>query len=83
MIAERGLAVPSAYREVFRVLGEAKLLDAEQTDPLERWAGMRNVIAHQYGALDLEVVADALYDHLQELDAFAVTMARLLSAEPQ
>lgn len=81
VIAERGLPVPSAYREIFRVLRDAGVLDAELADRLERWAGMRNVIAHQYGALDLERVADALYDHVPDLEAFAVAMARLPTDE--
>ena len=83
VIAERGLPVPSAYREVFRVLGDGGVLDPALTIRLERWGGFRNVIAHQYGALDLERVAGALYDDLQDLETFASTLARLVSPDPK
>jgi uncharacterized protein YutE (UPF0331/DUF86 family) len=42
---------------------------------------MRNVVAHQYGSLDLERVARALYDDIGDLDAFATAMARLALAD--
>lgn len=77
VIVERGLAVPSAYREVFRVLGAAGLVEAGLSTRLEAWGGMRNVVAHQYGSLDLDRIATALYDELADLDAFLTAMARL------
>ncbi len=77
VIAERGLPVPGAYRDVFRVLGDAGVIDAGLASRLERWAGLRNVIAHPYGALDLERVADALLDESGGLETFAAAMARL------
>jgi uncharacterized protein YutE (UPF0331/DUF86 family) len=81
LIAERGLPVPSSYREVFRVLGDAGLVDADLARRLEGWGGMRNVIAHQYGAIDLQRIARALYDELSDLGAFAAAIARLVQSE--
>lgn len=81
VIAERGLRVPS-YREVFRVLGEAGVLDGSLTPRMERWGGFRNVITHQYGMMDLERVARALHDELVDLEEYAAAMARLISDEP-
>jgi uncharacterized protein YutE (UPF0331/DUF86 family) len=77
VIAERGLPVPSAYRDVFRVLGDAGVVEPDLAERLESWAGLRNVIARQYGALDFERVADALLDGSTDLEAFAGAMARL------
>jgi uncharacterized protein YutE (UPF0331/DUF86 family) len=81
VIAERGLPVPSAYREVFRVLGDAGVVELSSTPRLERWGGFRNIVAHRYGTLDLERVARALHDDLPDLEAFAATMARLVPRE--
>jgi len=44
---------------------------------LQGWAGFRNVIAHDYGVLDMTLVAHALHDDLDDLYAFAQAMARL------
>ena len=81
VIAERALPVPSAYREVFRALGQAGVIDVTLAERMERWGGFRNVIAHQYGALDIDRVARALYEDLVDLEAFAATMAKILSDE--
>jgi uncharacterized protein YutE (UPF0331/DUF86 family) len=81
VIAERGLRVPSAYREVFRVLGDAGVLEGSLTERMERWGGFRNVIAHQYGAMDLERLVRALHDDLADLEEFAATMARLADSQ--
>lgn len=82
VIAERGLPIPTAYREVFRALGDAGVLDATLTARMEGWGGFRNVIAHQYGTIDLARLARGLYDELVDLQEFAAAMARLVPAVP-
>lgn len=79
VIAERGLPVPSAYREVFRVLSDAGLISAELSPELQGWAGFRNIIAHDYGVLDLTLVARALANDVGALQDFARAMAKLVS----
>jgi uncharacterized protein YutE (UPF0331/DUF86 family) len=81
LVAERGLPVPSTYREVFRVLGDAALVDDGLARRLEGWGGMRNVIAHHYGVIDICRVAAALYEELDDLESFAVAMAALAPAD--
>jgi uncharacterized protein YutE (UPF0331/DUF86 family) len=71
LIAEKGLPVPSAYREVFRALADAGILTPDLGIRLQDWAGFRNSIAHDYGVLDMHLVANALHD----LHEFAKTMA--------
>lgn len=81
VIAERGLPIPSSYREVFTVLGNAGVVDASLAARLQGWGGLRNVIAHQYGSLDIERVAAALYDELGDLEGFITVMAVLAAGE--
>lgn len=76
LISERGLRVPAAYREVFRVHAEAGVLDAALASRLQGWSGLRNIIAHQYGSIDHAIVANALYGELADLEAFLAVMAR-------
>ena len=75
LIAERGLPVPSSYREIFTVLGTSGVLDGGLAGRLQGWGGLRNLIAHQYGSLNLELVAHALYEDLGALRDFATAMA--------
>jgi uncharacterized protein YutE (UPF0331/DUF86 family) len=75
LIAEKGLPVPSAYREVFRALADAGILSPGLGIRLQGWAGFRNIIAHDYGVLDMQLVAKALHDDLGDLHEFARAMA--------
>jgi uncharacterized protein YutE (UPF0331/DUF86 family) len=75
LIAERGLRVPAAYREVFRTLADGGMLTPELGTRLQGWAGFRNIIAHDYGVLDMHLVAGALHDDLGDLHEFAKAMA--------
>jgi uncharacterized protein YutE (UPF0331/DUF86 family) len=75
LIAERGLPVPGAYREVFRSLSAAGLLTLDLGARLQGWAGFRNIIAHDYGVLDMQLVAKALHVDLVDLHEFAKAMA--------
>ena len=82
LIAERGLAVPAAYREVFRSLSDGGLVTADLGARLQGWAGFRNIIAHDYGVLDMQRVATALHDELGDLHEFAKAMATYAVSEP-
>lgn len=78
-IAERGLTAPATYRDVFIVLGEEGVISRDLAGRMAGWAGLRNVIAHVYGRIDVRVVADALYGELDDLDDFVAAMAGLAS----
>jgi uncharacterized protein YutE (UPF0331/DUF86 family) len=75
LIAELSLPVPAAYREVFRSLTDAGLLTSELGAKLQGWADFRNIIAHDYGVLDMQLVAKALHADLVDLHEFAQVMA--------
>jgi uncharacterized protein YutE (UPF0331/DUF86 family) len=62
VVARRGLGLPESNREAFVRLAQAGLLTSAQAEALGGWAGMRNVLAHLYGSIDL----DRLYSALRE-----------------
>ena len=45
------------------------------------WGGLRNLIAHQYGSLNLELVAHALHEELGDRRDFATAMAGLATED--
>ena len=68
LIAEHGLPTPADYRGVFKSLRAAGL-DEGLAKRLGSAAGMRNVIVHEYLAVDDDLVWDAL-DSLDEFRSF-------------
>ena len=57
----RGLGhrAPTGYREGFEVLRQLGLLPKELVDRLLPSVGMRNLLTHEYGRIDLDLVAAA------------------------
>ena len=78
MVSARRLGVPATYRDAFRLLARAGVIDSSLAGELEAWAGLRNVLAHVYTSLDLDRLHRALSEGAS-LRAFAVIAARELS----
>lgn len=68
------------HKDVFRVLGEKGVLAPELAAKMVSAAGFRNVLVHQYGALDVERVRRAIVRDLSDLDAFAQAIATFVTA---
>jgi len=69
------------YTEAVRNLGHDPRFDAGLVRELERLPGFRIVLVHQYVALDLDRVVDAL-DRLEPVEEFVRAMAAIVSLEP-
>lgn len=78
IVAKRGLGVPETYRDAFSRLAQAGVITPEQSTAMQGWAGLRNVLAHMYTALDLDRVYDALREDKNVLRRFAGIAAQEL-----
>jgi len=57
--AEVGRA-PTGYREGFELVARAGVIPHDLADRLQLSAGMRNILTHEYGRVDLDLVAGAV-----------------------
>ncbi|MBI2144519.1 DUF86 domain-containing protein [Candidatus Woesearchaeota archaeon] len=64
-IKDRRLKMPESDIDAFNILLENKIISEELTAMLKNAKGMRNIIAHQYGAIDDETVFEAVTKELQ------------------
>jgi len=73
MHGSAGTEQPEAatYQEAFRRLQQSGLLDAKLAARMAGWAGLRNVLAHQYATIDLARIAHTLNAELGDLEEFA------------
>ena len=69
-LADKGWEVPATYPEAFRVLGERGVLDDDLAARMAAAAGLRNLIAHRYGALDRVRIHDIASNHIEDLLRF-------------
>lgn len=77
LVADLGLGVPGEARAAFEALARAGVLDPALARKLSSAIGLRNRIAHEYGALDLAKVYEAVRRDLGDLDAFAAAASEV------
>jgi uncharacterized protein YutE (UPF0331/DUF86 family) len=73
--ADTELPTSPTYQHAFAHLSTAGRIDPDLAKRLMGWAGLRNVLAHQYATLDFGKIAHALHAQLGDLEEFASVAA--------
>ncbi len=79
--ASEGWVPASTGREAFLILAQHGLLSLDLAQRLGRAAAMRNVLVHDYVALDLSKLAHTVGHELQDLRTFAGEAAKWMGDE--
>ncbi len=75
IISSEKLREPEDNKDVFKVLAEAGYVPADMLETLQRMAGFRNILVHEYTRIDPEVVFAVLKRRLSDLRRFAREVA--------
>ena len=70
LVSASDLRVGTSVADAFRSLGEAAILPPELTPRMTAMAGFRNILVHQYEAVDPAVVVTVLRRYLDDFMAF-------------
>ena len=70
IVSEEGYGVPGSSNEMFYMLEENGLLDPALTEKIVKAVGLRNLIVHEYGTLDLDQIYHVAKNDIVDLDAF-------------
>ena len=65
LIKDKSLQIPEEDAKAFEILVQSRLIDKKLGENLQLAKGMRNVLAHQYGEIDDEIVFNAISDQLE------------------
>jgi len=71
IIADEGLPEAENNRDVFKVLADAKVIDRSIVPSLQQMASFRNLIVHDYGKIDDEIVFGILKRRIVDFEAYA------------
>jgi uncharacterized protein YutE (UPF0331/DUF86 family) len=74
---------PTTYRESFDAAAEAGAIPASLAAELAPSAGLRNILTHEYVAVDLVLVAKALPIAHAAFGRYVVEVARFLGGSPR
>jgi uncharacterized protein YutE (UPF0331/DUF86 family) len=77
VVSDRGLAPARSVAEGFERLAQHGVVSHELAARLQGAAGFRNVVAHGYARLKLDVLRDAAFAGVDDLREFATVVARL------
>jgi uncharacterized protein YutE (UPF0331/DUF86 family) len=75
-VADEGWNVPQSYGEAFAALADRDVLDRALAQRLRAASGLRNLIAHQYGAIDLRRIFDLASNDTVDLLSFCQQLAQ-------
>lgn len=64
------LGLPAEEDDLFAKLGEAGILSSEIIRTLRRMRGFRNILVHEYGRIDVQIVYEMATTRLEDFDAF-------------
>lgn len=65
VIAKNKFKVPEDDIDAFRILSEKKIISEDLYKKLKGAKGMRNILAHQYGKVEDELVFEAVTERLE------------------
>lgn len=78
IISVEGLRKPETYRDVFDVLKESGTISPELADEMKKLVGLRNILAHVYWKLDIEVLLKFINDDCKHAREFSDEILRLM-----
>ena len=64
IIKQKKMKIPEDDTDAFNILHDNKILNKDLTDKLKKAKGMRNIIAHQYGKIDDEIIYNTINEEL-------------------
>ena len=79
IIKDKGFRVPEKDKEAFDVLAEEEIISEELSERLKGAKGMRNILAHEYGEIDDEIVFESVTQELErDTREFIETVKKLM-----
>lgn len=70
IVSDEGLGMPGTTNEMFYLLEENGYLDRNLTEKMVKATGLRNLIVHEYGHLDLKRIYDIVNHDMADLNQF-------------
>ncbi|MBI3958810.1 MAG: DUF86 domain-containing protein [Chloroflexi bacterium] len=79
IIAQSGYEYPNSNREVFEILIRKGIIPASLQPALQKMAGFRNIVVHEYVRIDDAQVYGMLKANLEDFETFATAIVNFLS----
>jgi len=78
MVTGLRLGIPSEEDDIFEKLEQSKVVTPEMKETLKRMKGFRNILVHEYGRIDDNLVYDILKNNIKNFRAFKKEILKAL-----
>lgn len=75
-VSENNLGIPKNYSDCITLLVNNKFIDKKLGDKLISMVGLRNLLVHEYGIIDVKKLFDYL-DHIQDIKEFVNSISKV------
>ena len=82
LVAGLRLGLPGEEDDLFEKLAGRRVISAEMADTLRRMKGLRNLLVHEYGRINDEIVFETVRERLSDFDAFKRKIIAFLRQPP-
>ena len=79
IVSEEGYGVPGSANEMFYLLEENGLLAHDATENMVQAVGMRNLMVHEYGKINLDQIHQAAQKDIKDLEIFIQSILKKIS----
>lgn len=80
IISDREMRMPTGYADTFKVLMEEKVIGKKLGKTLQNMAKFRNIVVHQYEAIDPAIVVSILNRNLQDFERYKKAILKYLGS---
>ena len=70
IVSEEGYGVPGSSNEMFYMLEENGLIEVALAERMVKTVGLRNLVVHEYGRIDLGQIYTVVRNDIRDLDIF-------------
>lgn len=70
LISDKGEPAPSSYKAAFLRAGELRIISKKLSKSLALSAGLRNILVHEYEAIDYKIVHKSVPSAVKDFTAF-------------
>jgi len=67
IISDEGLEEPTFYSDMADILAKGKVIREDLKQPLKNMIGLRNIIAHQYGDIDFNIIYKIVKEDIKDV----------------
>jgi len=79
IVSEEGYGVPGSANDMFYLLEENGLLAYEATEKMVKAVGMRNLMVHEYGKINLDQIHQVAQKDIKDIETFIQSIIKKLS----